>query len=299
MQPLADDEVLVAVEAIGVGRDGSGAPTASAVLGEVVDSGANATAERGHRVVAGVVAPCGECGVCRRGAATVCPRARLVVALDGAVARREVAVPARWLCRLDGDLAVPGPAAVLIGGAAATAYAAFIAVGCPPGDPVIVLGAGGTARLAIDIARARGARVLVPPGPFAGDAIHIAHDGTRGSFEQAARAAGCADLPWRIIETTGTSAGRAAAAALGSPGVRYALVTGAGPSEPLDAAVLDAGATIAGIPGAHPDLLPEIAAMAVKRELDLAATVDVVDSLDDFAGLMSQCDQLGRSPVLV
>jgi hypothetical protein len=50
---------------------------------------------------------------------------------------------------------------------------------------------------------------------------------------------------------------------------------------------LDEDSTVIGVAGAHPDLLVDVAAMAVKGELDVAAACDAVP-VDDLASALAR-----------
>ncbi|HUS65075.1 MAG TPA: hypothetical protein VMZ28_11055, partial [Kofleriaceae bacterium] len=52
------------------------------------------------------------------------------------------------------------------------------------------------------------------------------------------------------------------------------------------------GGAILGVPFAHPDLLPEVAALVVKKELDLASVAELVEGPLPHADLVSRWRQL-------
>ena len=114
----AADQVLIRVEACVAGgaelralQDGSQVTPGGAAVGTIEVAGANAAELAGARVVVGPVDPCGECEACRRGQTPVCPeRATRGVTTNGSLCTYVLAA-ARWVCRIDGDLAVPGPEA--------------------------------------------------------------------------------------------------------------------------------------------------------------------------------------------
>ncbi len=101
---LADDDVAIEVEGAQEGAHGV------AAIGRVTAAGARAAALLDRRVLVGPIDPCGECEICRRGGAAVCPRARRREAA-GAPPRRLIAA-ARWLVPL-GDGPASGAAAKL------------------------------------------------------------------------------------------------------------------------------------------------------------------------------------------
>ncbi len=107
------DSAIVAVEAASVGPDGwarAATATGLAAVGRVVECEPGAAHLAGQRVLVGRFAPCGECDVCRRGGATVCPvGTTLGEGVQGALVdpAGRLAAPARWLIPLEGPLDVP------------------------------------------------------------------------------------------------------------------------------------------------------------------------------------------------
>ncbi len=293
----ADDQLLVRVEACVAGgaelralQDPGRVAPGGAAVGTVEAAGANAAELAGARVIVGPIDPCGECDVCRRGQTSVCPkRAVRGVTTHGALCTHVLAA-ARWVCRVDGDLAVPGPEAALLGREASVAYAMYVRLGVAPGDAVAVVGDGAIGALVRQIAAARGAR-LVDLADAGAPAVHV-------------------------FETTGAMAGRARAISSLGPAARLALVapsvTGAAAIDALPAKrIVDIppnrskggkppGATIVTIAGAHPDLIPELAAMAIKGEVDLAAAAQVIapPALDDLEAHIHRGEREGTVPVV-
>lgn len=286
---LRDDQIRIEVEAAVFGapeRAAVGLPLTpgGAAVGVVREAGAAASDLVGQRVVVGPEQPDPESDVCRRGGAAACDSGEyLGRGADGCLAESVVA-RARWALRLDEPLAVPGPAAALLGREAAQAFAMFTRAGVAPGEPVVVVGAGVIARFLVEIAVAKGTRPMVLSGdPAWGEwaagrgaiAVQTSGTDTRAAVTEAARAAGHGSRPWRVFETTASDVGRLLAASLPGPGGTLALLSrravgamGPGTALALDP-VLDRGCLVIGIAGAHPDLLPEVAALAVRGDLDL------------------------------
>src|SRR5437899_13035843 len=96
---LGEDDVAIAVDA----------SAGTSAIGRVIEAGPRATVLLGKRVLVGPIDPCGECDVCRRGGAAVCPLAKQ----RGTIGPRVIA-GARWVVGLDDgmDLPLPGGAAV-------------------------------------------------------------------------------------------------------------------------------------------------------------------------------------------
>jgi len=282
----ADDQVLVKVHACVAGgaelralQDGSRVTPGGAAVGTVEATGATAFDLAGARVVIGPIDPCGECEVCRRGQTSVCPdRVVRGMTTDGALCTHVLA-GARWACRIDGDLAIPGPEAALLGREALVAYAMYARLGVAPGDSVAIVGDGAIAALVRQIATARGARI-VDISEAGGPAV-------------------------RVFETTGGVAGRSRAISAIGPAARLALVApgiaGAAAIDALPAKrILDTGATLFAIGGGHPDLIPELAAMAVKGEINLAAAAQIIGAgdLDELEAHVHRGEHDGTVPVV-
>ena len=243
--------VRVAIEAVACGDPA--APDGGGAVGQVVEAGEGAAHLLGRRVLVPAVDGCGECDRCRRALPFACAEgARPCAAAWGG----EATVRARWALPLDGGLDIPGPIAALAAGEAADAYALAARVGLAAGDRVRIHGAGPIAALARQVARLRGAR---EPEHGAPADKHIVGDDV--------------DLPRAIAE-----AGPGALVVVRARGDVDA--SGAG-------GLLARGGALIGVPHAHPDLLPEVAALVVKGELDLAAAAEVVQGPLPHAELVS------------
>src|ERR1051326_3125713 len=104
----------------------------------------------GRRVLVPPFDPCGECDVCRRGGAAVCPQ--LVRRTPAA----RINANERWLVPLAGELDIPGAEAAAIAGDVATAYTLYARSNVAPRDPVVITGATPVARFLDQILRAKG-----------------------------------------------------------------------------------------------------------------------------------------------
>jgi D-arabinose 1-dehydrogenase-like Zn-dependent alcohol dehydrogenase len=281
---LGPDDLLVAVEAAVVGAPETwtldeGAPFApgGAAVGTVVAAGSAAAHRLGERALVGPARACFECDVCRRGHPAVCPaRVRLGLDADGALASHVVA-RARATTALAGPLAgaVPGPEAALLAREAALAYEMVVRAGVAPGETTVWVGGGAIARLGEAIARAKGATAWSP----AADERALAPATAAALMRARLLDAGATALPHKVFETSARAAGRARAAALAGPGATLVLLAGvaagARDATPVPAAILDLDALVVGVAGAHPDLVPELAALAARGELDLAGAADI------------------------
>lgn len=268
--PTAADDVTVAIEA--TQEDGRG------VVGTVTAAGERSAVLVGRRVLVGPIDPCGECEVCRRGGAPVCPLARH----RGRDLGAELTAMSRWVVALGDGIELPLPAAAAVPGDIAIAYTLYARTGVGPREPVVVTGATAVTRFLVEILVAKGitpAVVVDPAAPSAwidwllakGAAVaRAAANGAEGdartSIGGAFAAQGLGARPWRLIATTADTA--LLAAALTGP--RSTLtVLGAGPALPAD--LMTREVTVIGVAGAHPDLVVEVAAMCVKGDIDLAA----------------------------
>jgi 6-hydroxycyclohex-1-ene-1-carbonyl-CoA dehydrogenase len=287
---LADDDVAIEIE--GAQESAHGV----AAIGRVTAAGARAGALLGHRVLVGPIDPCGECEICRRGGAAVCPRARRREAAAGA--SRQLVAAARWVVPLgdgpasseaaklqDGkrepaglDLAAPAGAAAA--GDAAIAYTLYARTGIGPREPTVVVGASPIARFLVEILRAKGVSPVVVVDPahaawaawLAGRGAAIARAGADASDDEV-RATVAAELaahgagarPWRVLAATREAAPRAAA--LAGPRATLTLLA---PVPDLPGDLVAREVTVIGVAGAHPDLVVEVAAMCQKSEIDLA-----------------------------
>jgi 6-hydroxycyclohex-1-ene-1-carbonyl-CoA dehydrogenase len=261
--------VGIAVEAVQPG---------GAAVGIVDDVTSGASILLGKRVLVGPLDPCGQCEVCRRGGAAVCPYAKRRES-----APRRLRVASRWVVALGDGLELPLPAAAAVAGDVATAYTLYARTGLAAREPVVVLGSNPVARFLVEILRAKG----ITPTIVAAEGDRDWRDwllgkgaAVVGSGEPALHAAvalaitaqGLGNRPWRVIATEPGVV--ATAAELSGP---RATLTVLGSSPPLPGELIAREVTIIGVAGPHPDLVVEAAAMCVKGELDLAEGVTTRD----------------------
>jgi 6-hydroxycyclohex-1-ene-1-carbonyl-CoA dehydrogenase len=248
-----------------------------ALVGRVDDANEGAAVLLGKRVLVAPFDPCGQCDVCRRGGAAVCPLAKR----RGDVGAR-VRVASRWLVALADGLELPVPAAAAVAGDVATAYTLYARTGLGPREPVVLVGDNAITRFVVEIVRAKG---ITPTVVAAGDAAWrdwllgkgaavVAADDAHvaSSVANAVSAQGLGARPWRVIATTSSALARAAELA-GPRATLTAYIDGDAP--PLAADVLAREVTVIGVAGPHPDLIVEAAAMCAKGEIDLAGGVAV------------------------
>lgn len=250
----------------------------AAGVGRVIETGERTQGLAERRVLVGPIDPCGECDVCRRGGAAVCPLAVRRDALGDTVT-----AAGRWVVPLGDGLELPLPGAAAVAGDVALAYTLYARTGVAPRDPVVVVGASPIARFLVEILLAKAiapvAVAVAAPGPWAdwltGRGVAVAAD--RDAVTAAFAAQSLGTKPWRVI--CGDPAATDVALALAGPRAMLATLPAAIPPEAMHEA-LAREVTILGVAGAHPDLVVEVAAMCVKREIDLGD--GVTDLPTDF-----------------
>jgi 6-hydroxycyclohex-1-ene-1-carbonyl-CoA dehydrogenase len=266
-QDDAVDEVGIAIEA---------AQPSGAAVGRVDDGGEQLL---GKRVLIGVLDPCGQCDVCRRGGCAVCPHAKRRPRVTAAAPR--VRVQSRWLVALGDGLELPVPAAAAVAGDVAIAYTLYARTGLQPRDPAVVTGVTGVTRFLVEILLAKSITPTVVADErdrawcewLVGKGAAVARDAD--SVAAAIATQGMGSRPWRVLATEPATVAMAATLA----GPRATLTVLAGDHADVPAALLAREVAIVGVAGAHPDLVVEVAAMCAKGELDLAGgtTTDLAD----------------------
>jgi len=214
------------------------------IIGRVVEIGSKATLHsrrpltRGQDVIVPYVLPCGTCRLCRLGHENICLDQKMPGDhLDGGFATH-LRVPARYLVPVP-DLPPGHEIAHLavIAHAVAAPYQALLRARVAPGDPVVVIGIGGIGIYAVQLAAARGARVLAVDkiesrsrraeeyGAMAGVCTAgLPAEVAREAILAAAAAEGLAPDGWKVFEMSGTPAGQALAFALLGPAGTLGLV---------------------------------------------------------------------------
>jgi threonine dehydrogenase-like Zn-dependent dehydrogenase len=315
---LAPEQVLVEVEAAAVAApelaraSGAGHPDPGiAVVGIVTRAGRGADHLVGARVVCGPTSPCGDCARCRRGRPELCATRCPAGADGGESLASHVIAGARWICPLGEPIAIEGPEAALLGREATLAYTLYARGNLAPGARAVVLGHGAVARFCLEILAAQGIRPIAIAPTAGGDAwVEVATragaellridaepdlEQLRERLAASAPEGSVSELPEAIIETSGEAAARALAVDLSCPG-SVAILAGRGmtgtrdlaPAEPavLDRAA-DAGVSVLGVAGPQPDLVPEVAALAAKGELDLQGAAAIAP-IAELAALLDQ-----------
>jgi D-arabinose 1-dehydrogenase-like Zn-dependent alcohol dehydrogenase len=253
-------------------------------VGRVDEASEGSAVLLGKRVLVGPFDACGQCEVCRRGGAPVCPLGKA----RGVVGSR-LRAATRWLVTLDEGLDLPVPHAAAVAGDVTTAYTLYARTGLTPREPVVLVGTNAITRFLVEILRAKAITPVViidtnePAGwrdwlLAKGAAAVSAGASALGAAVTATIAAqGQGAKPLRLIATDPA----ALPVAISLAGPRSTLTVLATVSDiALPARLLAHELTIIGVAGPHPDLVVEAAAMCVRGDIDLAGGVVVGDATD-------------------
>ncbi len=299
------------------------------ISGVVVATGEGAEELAGRSVIVPAVLPCGECELCRSGHGTIC-RAQVMPGNDshGGFASH-VVVPARGLATVDAP-AVDGPSGAegdtigasgctladlaVVADAVTTPYQAIHRARVREGDLVIVIGLGGVGGFAVQIAAARGARVVgfdLDPArmerlgkyglslgldPRQGDARSL-----RKEVSRFAREEGLPPVRWKIFECSGSAAGQALAFGLLVHGAYLSVVGYTMETVELRLSNLMAfDAKAAGNWGCLPELYPEALELVLSGRVQVAPFVER-HPLDEIQSVFeaAHAHRYDRRPILV
>jgi threonine dehydrogenase-like Zn-dependent dehydrogenase len=273
---VEDEEVLVRVSATCVlpdelRPDAERAP-GGAVVGTVLSSGSAATAWTGARVLLSAVSACGECPTCRRGRAAVCPHGSILGRSSDGGCAELVTTRARWLCRLDERLPLDDTSAAIAAGPALLAYALWCRAGVGAGDVAVIRGTGPISQVLLRLAAVRG--------------VKLADQDAEARDSGAPRKLLVCDdwLPAEALE----------AATPGSVLVFHGAGEGSIDLRRVGALEL----SVCAVPHGHPDLLPELAALIAKGEIEVASLANTGQLSPDFADEVVAAARAGRAFVV-
>jgi D-arabinose 1-dehydrogenase-like Zn-dependent alcohol dehydrogenase len=273
----SDQLEVVGIEVLAAQADG-------AAVGIVDDATEGSAVLLGKRVLVPAFEACGQCDVCRRGGAAVCP-----AGTKRGHAGKRMRASTRWLVALAEGLDLPVPAAAAVAGDVTCAYTLYARTGLSAREPVVIAGDNAVTRFLVEILRAKGITPVVAVHREAPDSWRdwllakgaAAVSGGDASLAAAVTATiaaqGQGQKPLRLIVTEASALPVAASLA----GPRSTLtVLARGELAALSPALLAREVTMLGVAGPHPDLIVEAAAMCVKGEIDLVAGVSVGDASD-------------------
>jgi 6-hydroxycyclohex-1-ene-1-carbonyl-CoA dehydrogenase len=254
------------------------------ISGTVVDTGADCAEWQGKDVLVAAVIPCGDCDFCRAGRGNVCRRQTMPGNdRDGGFADFLV-VPATGLTEIT---AMPEGYALadfsVIADAVTTPLQAVHRAAVDEGDFVVVNGTGGVGTYAVQIAAARGAKVLgidvnsdrlEPLLDHGADVVLDVSDlefkEVRDAVRSHAADLGCERHSWKIFECSGTPAGQETAFGLMVPAGTLAVVGFTPKRVTVRLSNLMAfDATAFGSWGCPPELYPEAVDLVVSGRIDL------------------------------
>lgn len=313
----AADEAIVEVDACGLCHtdlgfaSGAVAPKRALplvlgheIVGKVVAAGRSYETLIGRKVLVPAVMGCGRCAFCKTGRGNACPAQKMPGNdIDGGFASHLV-VPAWPLVPIDD---APGKLdtreLAVVADAVSTAYQAIRRAGLAKGDAALVVGAGGVGGYAIQIARARGARVVacdVSPDKLSLVRSHGAEHtidvsgrapkDVRKEVHAVMREWGIPSLAHRIFECSGTTEGQLLAFTLLGPAATMVQVGyTAKPVELRLSNLMAFDATVHGTWGCPPEAYPEVLRMIYAGEVALGPFVEhapmsrINEFLDDMA----------------
>jgi threonine dehydrogenase-like Zn-dependent dehydrogenase len=273
------------LELVGIAVDASCA--GGSAVGRVDEASEGAAVLLGKRVLVGPYDACGQCEVCRRGGAPVCPLGKA----RGAIGSR-LRAATRWLVTLGDGLDLPVPHAAAVAGDVTTAYTLYARTGLSPREPVVLLGTSPVTRFLVEILRAKAITPVVVIDAGAPDAwrdwllakgaavVSAGESSLVAAVTATIAAQGQGAKPLRLI-VAGAADQTALPLAVSLAGPRSTLTVLATPSDAaLPARLLAHELTIIGVAGPHSDLVVEAAAMCVRGDIDLAGGVVVGEASD-------------------
>jgi len=259
------------------------------ITGRVVAAGDGATDLIGQPVLVPAVLPCGDCAFCRAGRGNACPHQTMPGNDDHGGFATHVLVPAHPLVSLAG---APDGFALdelsVVADAVSTAYQATVRADLAAGDLAVVVGAGGVGGFAVQIARARGARVIAcdvkrasldAASSFGADhVIDVTGREPRDVRKEVRSLAATWDVPslrHRIFETSGTAAGQTLAYSLLGPAATMMVVGFTPEKVPTRLSNLMAfDASIHGTWGCPPEAYPPVLDLIYSGQVQLAPVVE-------------------------
>lgn len=302
--PLAvpgEDEVVVRVAGCGVchtdiGFWKDGVPTKKdppltlghEISGTVEAAGTAFRHFEGRDVIVPAVIPCGSCELCRAGRGNVCG-AQLMPGndLDGGFAER-IVVPGRGLCEVADTGAYALSELSVVADAVTTPYQSVVRSGLTAGDLAVVVGVGGVGGYCVQIAAARGARVIaidVSPARLAAieghgaaatiDASSLEFRALRNEVRSRAKEWACPPHGWKLFECSGSPDGQSTAWGMLGPAATLMVVGFTLDKIEVRLSNLMAyDATAQGTWGCRPELYPEALELVTSGRITLRPFIE-------------------------
>lgn len=285
------------------------------ISGTVVAAGEDMTHLEGKEVLIPAVMPCGECVLCQMGQRRIC-RAQIMPGndIDGGFASH-VKVPGRYLAPVDlsgTDLELWEIS--VVADAVTTPYQAAERSEIREGDTVIVIGVGGIGTYGVQVAAARGAKVVALDvdqskldrmKEFGAAAVVNVSDKdprqVKGEVKAAVKELGGPPVCWKILEMSGTGAGQETAFNLLNFGGSLAVVGFTMEKVKVRMSnVMAFDATLVGNWGCDAALYPEIVESVIKGQIKVKPFVRQfpLDEINDVIA-QSRAHKLTERAVLV
>jgi 6-hydroxycyclohex-1-ene-1-carbonyl-CoA dehydrogenase len=204
------------------------------IAGTVIDAPAPHESLAGRDVIVPAVIPCDTCDLCRAGHDNACTNQIMPGNHAHGGFATDIIVPARHLVVLGPDRGGYELAELaVVADAVTTPYQAVARAAVATGDVVIVVGAGGIGTFAVQIARARGARVAaidIDPSKLERleqlgvDWIFDARTLDAGAIKKRLLDESGTPVSWKIFEMSGTRAGQELAWSLLVPAATLGII---------------------------------------------------------------------------
>jgi 6-hydroxycyclohex-1-ene-1-carbonyl-CoA dehydrogenase len=283
------------------------------IAGTVVEASPALSHLIGCDVIVPAVLPCGDCVLCRTGHDNACLHQIMPGNHTHGGFASDIVVPARYLVPVPldrggyqlADLAV-------VADAVTTPFQALERASVQPDDLVIVIGVGGIGTYAVQIARARGARVVaidVDPGKLDRlDRFGIewrinARDTDGGAIKKRLLVESGTPTSWKILEMSGTASGQELAWSLLVPAATLGVVGFTMDKPQLRLSNLMAlDATAFGSWGCSPRLYADALALVFDGRVTLAPFIErhsMSEGPAMFGRLAAGADGGGRRAILI
>jgi len=260
------------------------------IVGRVVAAGERVSHWQGRTVIVPAVIPCGECGPCKAGRATIC-RKQFMPGNDGDGGfATHVVVPGRGLCAVPDKL--PGGIALaalsVVADAVTTPFEAIRRAQLGSDDIAVFTGVGGIGGFGVQIAAALGAAVVAIDidherlelaaqhgASLTLDASQMNDKDLKSAVRLFVKQCGRSGIGLKIFETSGTTAGQTTAFSLLDHG-GYLAVVGYSP-RPVEirlSNLMAFDATARGNWGCPPEQYPAALSLVLEAKIALAPYIE-------------------------